>query len=128
MAGIDHILSVVRAILRACEDGSRWIRVRLSSGRVLEGPLHYSLQLEDVRALIGKVWDLSKAYRRLARFPGHASATVVGVWDPTAKEKKLFMQPVVAFGESAGVVDFNWVARALQWVLVADLSVLASSR
>ena len=68
--------------------------------------------------LQGRLWDLAKAYRQLARSPGHGSLTIVAAWDPVRKETCYYRQVAMAFGASSSVLGFNWVASALSLCLV----------
>ena len=77
--------------------------------------------------LVGRLWDLSKAYRQLARKPGHSSFTVVAVFNPVLKQTEYFEQPALAFGASASVLSFNWIAASLAYVLVQLLLVGATN-
>ena len=70
VSGIDHVAALARLLLSAVDPATRAVCIHLSDGSVLEGVLHSSLSLGDASAIVGKLWDLSKAYRQLARFPG----------------------------------------------------------
>ena len=63
------------------------------------------------------MWDLESAYRQLPRAPAHASLTVIAVWSPAAGKHVFFEQLPLAFGASASVISFNWVAAAIKAVL-----------
>jgi hypothetical protein len=75
----------------------------------------------------GRLWDLSKAYRQLARRPADAALTVVCVWDPVSQQPLYFKQPSLAFGAAASVLGFNWVAAALATILVEIFHVGATN-
>ena len=77
--------------------------------------------------LVAKLWDLEAAYRQLARSPAHASFTVVAVWSPDADEHVYFEQPVLAFGATASVFSFNWVALAVKHLLCVLLRLGATN-
>jgi hypothetical protein len=99
-------------------DDSRTVRVVLSDGTEHRGYLHPEWDLKAARSLAGKVWDLSKAYRQLARAPQHASLGIIATWNSHKKCVELFEQPVLPFGAKASVWNFNWVARGLWKILV----------
>jgi len=68
--------------------------------------------------LKGRLWDLSGAYRQLARRPADAALTVIAVFDPVSRGPRFYEQPALAFGASSSVLSFNWTAGALAIVLV----------
>ena len=62
-------------------------------------PQTFPSRMEQQDLLVkGRVWDLPKAYRQLARTPSHASITVVTSWDSDDKHITLYELPVLAFG------------------------------
>jgi len=71
---------------------------------------------DDVE-IVGRLWDLAKAYRQLARHPAHDSLAIIACLNPATGQPELFRQPSLAFGASASVLAFNWVAFALCVVL-----------
>ena len=122
--GVDVLANLVRGVLSAVGNDCRDISLELSDGTYLEGELHEDWSEVDARTLLGKVWDLSKAYRQLARSPAHASISIVGVWNSRTSRVELYEQLVLPFGSTASVYDFNWIARALQKILVVEFDVL----
>ena len=52
---------------------------------------------------------------------------MIAVWDPTSRSVRFYRQPALAFGASASVVAFNWVACALCSCLLVLLEVAASN-
>ena len=115
MGGIDTVVAIARQMLAAAS--SRNFAIGLDDGRVIDGKVHSSLQ-GKAAALVGKEWDLAKAYRQLARNPEHAWATVVSSWNPSSRKVELYEQPVLAFGAASSVQHFCWAARALWHILV----------
>ena len=120
VGGIDTVASLARGVLAALDASSRTVRVKLSDGTVLEGRLHREWSVDSAKSLVGKVWDLAKAYRQLARAPGHASVSIVVTYNSVDKKTELYEQPVLPFGAKASVWDFNWTARGL-WKALAGL-------
>jgi len=66
----------------------------------------------------GRVWDLAKAYRQLARTLRHAEFSIIASWCSRSQAAKLYEQPVLAFGAASSVANFCWVARAIWHVAV----------
>jgi len=78
-------------------------------------------------ALEGRMFDLSQAYRQLARQRSHACFTVIAVFDPDLGEPLLYEQVSLAFGASSSVLSFNWTAAALNAALVELFRVCGTS-
>ena len=126
VGGVDVVAGIARAILASLSADSRWVRVVLSTGAVLEGWLHEEWSVSAAKTLVGKLWDLSKAYRQLARSPAHASVSVVVTYNSHKKCVELYEQPVLPFGAKASVWDFNWVARGLWRVFVSQFGLFCT--
>ena len=118
VGGVDVVASLARGVLAAVVSEERTVRVDLSDGMTHQGTLHESWSVGDAKTLVGKVWDLSKAYRQLARAPCHASVSIVVTWNSRSNRVEMYEQPVLPFGAKASVWDFNWVARGLKTILV----------
>jgi hypothetical protein len=115
--GIDAVAALVRAIMRctAADDGA--VRAHLSDGTVKTSPLHQDFHSKGSRALRGKVFDLSKAYRQLARHQDSSHVTIIAVWSPADRCIQWYTQQALAFGATSSVYSFNWVARGIQIIL-----------
>ena len=125
VGGVDTIVAVAKGLLAAAR-GKGEVRVPLKSGEVLSGPMHPAFRAGVSIKLQGKVFDLSKAYRRLARAPESENVAIVAVWNPQAQRVELYKQLVMPFGATSVVYHFNWVARALWWVVVTQLAALTT--
>ena len=123
VGGIDIVASLARGMLAAIDHELGCVRVTLSDGSVLEGPLHTDWAAAGSTALVGKVWDLARAYRQLARSPAHASISIIATWNARTGTAEFYEQVVLPFGSTASVYDFNWVARALQALLLRGFGV-----
>ena len=69
--------------------------------------------------LVGRLWDVSHAYKHLAVHPKHQKYAVVVVWCPQTGRPEFFLQRSLPFGASASVLAFNWIACAIQLILAA---------
>jgi hypothetical protein len=65
--GLDAVASMIRAILRLTAAGDENARATFSDESKVCVPLHPDFSSPQSRSLKGKVFDLSKAYRQLAR-------------------------------------------------------------
>ena len=68
------VVGIARCLLLAEPGGD--INIQLSTGEVASATIHPDWTEEGL-AVAGRVWDLSNAYRQLARNPAHAAFTVV---------------------------------------------------
>ena len=108
---LDHIAANVRAHMAAlCAPES--LRPAASPFEGIER--HPDVQGDELR---GRLWDLEKAYRQLARHPKHAALAVVACWCPSRGELAYFTQAALPFGAAASVLGFNWAATALSVAL-----------
>ena len=122
--GHDSILAVAK-LWASSVDADRNVRIKLSDGSVLEGVLHESLDLSDLRVLLARLIDLARAYKQLARRPEDADLAIfaqlseTGIWE-------FYMALVLGFGARDAVFSFNLMARALRHILNVVLWVPAT--
>ena len=64
--------------------------------------------------LVGRTYDLRKAYRQLAVGPGHYKFAWIAVWSPVEGRTRLFRMKGLPFGGTASVASFLRVSRALK--------------
>ena len=91
VGGVDVIVGIARCLLSA--EPSSDFSLPLGDGGSCSGRVHPEWTAEGLRVK-GRVWDLSKAYRQLARNPAHASFTVIATWDSVRQCTVLYEQPV----------------------------------
>ena len=110
-AAADHIIANIRTHAQAFAQTDEMI----DADSVLAGLERH----EDVKGdqLVGRMFDLSNAYKNLAVQPSHYCFSVVVVWDPDGRAPAYFVQRSLPFGASAAVLAFNWVATAFHAVL-----------
>ena len=119
--GLDRIAVNVRGHLDAFTSPSS---SRPSSSPFAGSPRHPD---HAECRLVARLWDLEAAYRQLPRSPSHASLTVISVFDPASKQHLYFEQTPLAFGASASVLSFNWVAEAIKTILISIFLVATTS-
>ena len=95
------------------------MRIILSDGMVLEGPLHPSITLDEARTLVGRTLDLSNAYRQLFNSPASNWCSVISTFNPNTGKMELDLQHANPFGATACVYAFNRFAKALWWIGVS---------
>ena len=125
LGGVDEIAAVAAAWSKAIGKDGR-VRLRLSNGVVLEGRLHPTWTLAEVKKLMGRLGDMKSAYRQLAGLPGHAFAAVVAAWNDEIGAPAFFLSRALLFGESAAVFGFNRVARFLNMIARRGLYLVVS--
>ena len=52
---------------------------------------------------------------------------MIATWNSTKGRRELYIQRALPFGASAAVLGFNWVARALRYILVQGLKIMVSN-
>ena len=119
MGGIDTVVGLAR--LLAGRSAGDSISFEKADGSVLQGAIHKEW---TNLSILGKTFDLSKAYRQLGRNPAHGSLTIVGTWNAHLNMPQFYEQPVLAFGATSSVTSFCWCARALWHLLVTSGVVL----
>jgi len=124
--GVDVLANLARGVLSIVDPDTRVVSARLSDGSLLQAPLHGDWGVPEATTLLGKVWDLSKAYRQLSRSPSHASIAIVATFNSRSRKVELYEQLVLPFGSTASVYNFNWVARALQKLLVRGFGIIVT--
>ena len=110
MGGVDHVASLSRMLMQARP--GQPMELELDDGSRIGGFVPRSRRPAD-HHLVGKEWDLKKAYRQLAVSPAHACFSVIAAWDAETGQARLYRQSVLAFGAISSVHHFCWVARAL---------------
>ena len=115
---IGLIVNVAKAFSEAVSD-EKWVRIILSDGMVLEGPLHPSITLEEARTLVGRTLDLSNAYRQLFNSPASNWCSVISTFNPNTGKMELNLQHANPFGATACAYAFNRFAKALWWIGVS---------
>ena len=114
VGGIDNTLAITRCLMQVLGGSGDEIVAAIPGHERMCG--HRARDL-PVCELVGKMWDLSKAYRQLPRNPMQAHLSIVAVFDPTRRCWKYFEQLALPFGATAAVYHFNLVARGLQFIL-----------
>ena len=115
--GVDGIAILGRSMLEAVDDDGN-VKLLLSSGEVLRGRLHSSLDVEMARDLCGRTLDLEAAYKQMLVKESSLWSSVLLVEERGAG-KRYFISQVLPFGASASVYSFNRVARAIHQIGVA---------
>ena len=120
VGGVDVIVNAAKAMMTTVVLGGRNVEVHLSTGATLRGTRSGDLARLGPKPMRGRMWDLASAYRQLGREPGQANLAIVGVRNPNSDAVEFFEQLALPFGSTAAVYHFNWVARALWWVLAHE--------
>lgn len=122
MGGIDVVASLGRTML-AIDSAGHFVADAV--GEPIDVVTHGSFTKGGLEVL-GKEWDLAKAYRQLARSPAHRCFTVISTWNARLRRPELYQQPVLAFGAASSVQHFCWAARALCHILVSVFGLVAT--
>ena len=123
LLGTDMVCSLVRTFIDSVKDGI--VSIKLDSGRCFSGKLHSEWAGVNLSELLGKTLDLHKAYRQLTCKDSQRWASIVGLRCPETGRPFFFPAVSLLFGGSAAVMSFNRAARALWFLLVKQLNILA---
>ena len=119
---IDDYISIARCWLNAVSEEDT-VMVTLSSGDTLEGTLHSEWRDKSFKSLFGKTFDLTSAYKQLARSPADAMFTTIAVFNPAFSELQFFESHALPFGATGSVIGFLRVSRALKCILNSWLEI-----
>ena len=64
--------------------------------------------------LLGKTYDMRKAYRQLAVRKSHLDFAWISVWDPSSRQPALFKMETLPFGATASVSAFLRLSQAIK--------------
>ena len=84
-------------------------------------------ELGQGAVLVGRTYDLQKAYRQLAIAPGHLRFAWIAVWSPEHEAVRLFQMKALPFGGTGSVAAFLRVSRALKEIGVRSLRLMWTS-
>jgi hypothetical protein len=110
LGGVNEFMAMARVVATSLREAGGWVETE--SGKRLALPVHEGWRATNF-GLVGRTLDLRAAYKQLARRESHAHLSVVVVWNPRARRVELYKEVCLAFGATASVMAFNWVARLL---------------
>jgi hypothetical protein len=125
LATVDVCAGILKQIHTAVKDDQS-VSMVLTSGMVLEGPLHPSLRDPDSRKLQGRTVDLKQAFKQLAPSPEFARLSIVSIWHPRFSALRYFLLRALPFGARNAVFTFGATARAIEIILNGLFGVLTS--
>ena len=97
-------------------------KLTLDDGTILSGTLHPELRGSDAQALLGRLIDLARAYKQLARDPVDADMAIFSLPFLTGGGTAFFEALALGFGARNAVKGFNLFARGLRHLIVVGLS------
>ena len=77
--------------------------------------------------LVGRSYDLRKAYRQIGISPDHLKFAWISVWSPVDAEPKLFRMDSMPFGATASVGAFLRLSQALKCLGISQAALVWSS-
>ena len=121
--GPDSISGLSKLWTRIFEvDANFQFRVQLDDGSVLTGTLHPELRGLDAQELLGRLIDLARAYKQLARDPKDADIAIFCLPYLSGLEMAFFEAIALGFGARNAVKGFNLFARGLRFLIVVGLA------
>ena len=113
---MDSVVTLVNIIMQSVLSGDYQIRLRLSTGKLLEGVVHPSWRSKLV--LLGRTLDLTSAYKQLAVDPTMSFVRTLVTYDPVKHCRAFFIMNSLPFGATSSVYAFNRVAKSLWFLMV----------
>ena len=120
---VDVLASLITLLMRLLKEGPQ-VSLQLSDGTVLHGRLSSAAMAGE--AILGRCFDLSKAYKQLAVSSASLKYSVLGARDSSGK-CFYYIGQSLPFGSTASVYSFNKTARALQFLLWEDFGVVTTN-
>ena len=118
------VLAALITLLMHLLKGGHDVSLPLSDGTVLRGKLSRAAMSGE--AILGRCFDLSKAYKQLAVSTASLRYSVLGARNSSGKWFYYIGQSL-PFGSTASVYSFNKMARALQFLLWEDFGVVTTN-
>ena len=119
---VDVLAALVTLLMNLHSCGPH-VSIPLSDGTVLRGQLSRTVRAQE--ALVGRCFDLSKAYKQLAVSKASLKYSVLGARDSKG-QWFFYIDQSLPFGSTASVYSFNKTARALQFLLWQDFGVVTT--
>ena len=120
---VDVLAAMITMVMQLVAEGP-YVSVKLSNGTVLEGTLSRSVRSGE--SLVGRCFDLSKAYKQIAVSKSSLQHAVLGARNAEGKWH-LYTSQSLPFGSIASVYAFNKSARALQHLLLEDFHITTTN-
>ena len=118
------VLAALITLLMHLLKGGHDVSLPLSDGTVLKGKLSRAAMSGE--AILGRCFDLSKAYKQLAVSTASLRYSVLGARNSSGRWFYYIGQSL-PFGSTASVYSFNKMARALQFLLWEDFGVVTTN-
>eukprot|EP00435_Cladocopium_sp_Y103_P018632 s3736_g4.t1 len=120
---VDVLAALLVMLTQILRDGPN-VEVHLSDGTSLKGRLSAASLSKD--ALVGRCFDLSKAYKQLAVSKDSLRYSVLGARDNSG-QWFFYVGQSLPFGSTSSVYSFNKAARALQFLLWRDFQIVTTN-
>eukprot|EP00435_Cladocopium_sp_Y103_P032079 s2147_g8.t1 len=120
---VDVFAALLTLLMKLLHSGPK-VELALSDGTILSG--HLSNMAKSKAKLVGRCFDLSKAYKQMAVSCDSLRYSVLGARDSKGKWS-FYIGQSLPFGSTASVFSFNKMARALQFLLWRDFGVVTTN-
>ena len=105
--GIDHILAMIKVWTKLLESKGT-IRIELPDGSFKEGRRHPAFDTKAARELLGRLVDLKRAYKQLARALKHENLSIFSFPEKDGAPPEYYEALVLGFGARNAVLGFNF--------------------
>ena len=113
--GIDRILGMLKIWTRLLKSKGR-VQITLPDGSVKQGLKHPDFDGPEAKKLLGRLLDLKRAYKQLARAMKDAALSVFSLPGVDGRPPEYYEALVLGFGARNAVLGFNYAARAIRHV------------
>ena len=120
---VDVLAALVTFVMRLVAEGPL-VSVVLQDGTELRGTL--SRAVASTEALLGRCFDLSKAYKQIAVSESSLKHAILGARNSKG-QWHFYASQSLPFGAISSVYAFNKSAKALQHLLLADFSIVTTN-
>jgi hypothetical protein len=121
---VDTIVSFTKMLAISIRDKTS-VLCPLSTGQVAGGPIHPDWQPVENLSILGRTLDLKAAYKQLGVSSDSLWTSILLVPEPQTGIPRFFLSRSLMFGSTAAVYGFNRAARAIWFVAVKMLRLMA---
>ena len=113
--GIDRVLVMIKVWTRFLKAKGK-VSLEMPDGSVREGLRHPAYDTKEAKKLLGRLLDLKRAYKQLARAVKDAALSVFSLPGENGGPPEYYEAVVLGFGARNAVSGFNYAARAIRQI------------
>ena len=113
--GIDRVLVMIKVWTRFLKAKGK-VSLEMPDGSVREGLKHPAYDTKEAKKLLGRLLDLKRAYKQLARAVKDAALSVFSLPGENGGPPEYYEAVVLGFGARNAVLGFSYAARAIRHI------------